>query len=120
MKTLLILLALSPLAALACECEHGTTAITTTTTTTSTTADADTQNQPVGHPLKGVIAKIDAERSALLVKHEEIPDVMKAMTMLLKVDAQTLSAAQKDQAITGRLVKKDDGWWLTDVAPAKE
>jgi hypothetical protein len=70
------------------------------------------------HPLKGVIIAVLAEKSSLLVKHEEIPGVMKAMTMLLKVDAPTLAAAKKDQSITAMLVKKADGWWLEDVQPA--
>jgi hypothetical protein len=41
------------------------------------------------------------------------------MTMLLKVDAQTLAAAKKDQALTGTLVQKPDGWWLQDVKIAE-
>ena len=57
------------------------------------------------------------EKSALLVKHEDIPGVMRAMTMLLKVDAATLAAAKKDQAIAATLVRKDDGWWLENVRP---
>lgn len=73
---------------------------------------------PARHPLKGVVVDIRADRSALLVKHEEIPGVMRAMTMLLKVDAPTLAAAKKDQAITGLLVRKPDGWWLEEVKPA--
>jgi Copper binding periplasmic protein CusF len=73
---------------------------------------------PLGHPLRGVIIDVLPEKSALLVKHEEIPGVMSAMTMLLKVDAPTLAAAQKDAAITATLVKKPDGWWLENVAPA--
>jgi hypothetical protein len=63
---------------------------------------------PARHPLKGVVLDIRADRSALIVKHEEI----------LKVDAPTLAAAQKDQAITGLLVRKPDGWWLEEVKPA--
>jgi len=75
---------------------------------------------PKRHPLKGVIINVVADKSALLVKHEEIPGVMKAMTMLLKVDADTLksSAATKGTAITGFLVRKTDGWWLEEVAAA--
>jgi hypothetical protein len=75
------------------------------------------KSAPVGRPLKGVIAKIIAPQSALLVTHEEIPGFMKAMTMLLKVDAPTLAAAEKGQAITGILIKKPDGWWLENVSP---
>jgi hypothetical protein len=72
---------------------------------------------PVGHPLKGLILDILADKSSLLVKHEEIPGVMRAMTMLLKVDAPTLAAAQTGQAITATLIKKADGWWLEGVTP---
>lgn len=70
---------------------------------------------PVGHPLRGVIEKVMAERSALLVRHEEIPGVMRAMTMLLKVDAATLAAARENQTITATLVRLEDGWWLREV-----
>lgn len=71
---------------------------------------------PAGHPLRGVVVGVIADKQALLVKHEEIPGVMKAMTMLLKTDAATLAAAKKDQAITATLVRKDDGWWIENVA----
>jgi hypothetical protein len=64
------------------------------------------------------VLEVQPDRSALIVKHEEIPGVMRAMTMRLKVDAATLAAAQKDQAITGLLVRKPDGWWLEEVKPA--
>lgn len=81
-------------------------------------AEAAPAKAPARHPLKGVVLDIRPDRSALIVKHEEIPGVMRAMTMLLKVDATTLAAAQKDQAITGLLVRKPDGWWLEEVKPA--
>ncbi len=70
---------------------------------------------PVGHPLRGVIEKVMVERGALLVRHEEIPGVMRAMTMLLNVDTATLAGARENQAITATLVRLDDGWWLRDV-----
>lgn len=79
----------------------------------ATTSDETAQ----GHPLKGVVVDVLPEQSALLVKHEAIPGVMKAMTMLLKVDAETLKSpvAAKGTAITGLLVRKADGWWLETV-----
>jgi Cu/Ag efflux protein CusF len=67
------------------------------------------------YPLKGVITSVLADRSALLVKHEEIPGYMKAMTMLFKVDAATLKAAQKGQAITGLMSRQGSDWVLEDV-----
>lgn len=71
------------------------------------------------HPLKGVVVEIRAGQSSLLVKHEDIPGFMPAMTMLFKVDAATLQAAVKGQAITGTLVQRDDGFWLEDAQPAR-
>lgn len=72
---------------------------------------------PVGHPLRGVVVDVFADKQALLVKHEEIPGVMRAMTMLLKVDAAVLPTVAKGQAITATLVKKSDAWWLENVQP---
>jgi len=72
-------------------------------------------DQPARNPLKGVILDIRHDRGALVVKHEEIPGVMRAMTMLLKVDEATLKAAKKDQAVTGLLTRKADGWWLEEA-----
>lgn len=72
------------------------------------------------YPLKGVVTDLYADRSALMVKHEEIPGYMRAMTMLFKVDAATLAAAKKGDAITGTLIKRGKEFWLEDykvVAP---
>ena len=82
------------------------------------TASATTSSEPAGHSMRGVVQNIMTERSALLVKHEEIPGIMRAMTMLLKVTESDLKSVQKDQAITGLLVRKPDGWWLEAVKPA--
>lgn len=67
------------------------------------------------HPLRGVITAVHADKSALMVKHEEIPGVMRAMTMLFKVDADTLKSVQKGQAITGMMSRQGNEWWLHDV-----
>lgn len=115
MKTIpvLILLSILPAAAVLRAHEGCTCGSSPAATVAGTSADS-----PKRHPLKGVVVSVLAEKSALLVKHEEVPGVMKAMTMLLKVDAATLKspAAQKGAAITGLLVRKDDGWWLEEVA----
>ena len=79
-------------------------------------------DQPVTHPLKGVVMDLLPERTALLVKHEEVPGVMRAMTMMFKVEPAVLAAVKRGDALTARMARRDDGWWLTDVAvmpPAK-
>ncbi len=106
-------------ACVTCDCEKAPAPAANAASLSATATPSTAPEAPRGHPLKGVIVAVVAEKSALLVKHEEIPDVMDAMTMLLKVDAATLAAAKKDQAITARLVKKADGWWLQDVKIAE-
>jgi Cu/Ag efflux protein CusF len=69
------------------------------------------------YPLKGVIRDILADQSALLVKHEDIPGFMPAMTMSFKVDAATLKAVAKDQRLTATLVQRGEEFWLEDVKP---
>ena len=67
------------------------------------------------HTLKGVVVAIDADASALRVKHEEIPGVMRAMTMQFQVDAATLKAVKSGDAITAQMSRGDGMWRLTDV-----
>lgn len=67
------------------------------------------------HSLRGVVTRIDADRSALMVKHEEIPGVMRAMTMLFKVDVATLAAVKLGDPITGLMSRQGSDWVLEDV-----
>jgi Cu/Ag efflux protein CusF len=78
--------------------------------------------EPKSHPLKGVVIGVMTEKTALLVKHEEVPGVMRAMTMMFKVDPAVLEKVQRGDAITALMSRRADGWWLTEVeivAPAK-
>lgn len=121
--SLLAIAALPLLATLAVACEcGGNKSATAPAATPAATAEAAAEAAPKpaaepGHPLRGVIVDVLPERQALLVHHEEIPGVMREMTMLLKVDAPTLAAAKKGGAITATLIRKTDGWWLENVAP---
>lgn len=67
------------------------------------------------HSLRGVITRIDETRSALMVKHEEIPGVMRAMTMLFKIDAATLAAVKPGDTITGLMSRQGSDWVLEKV-----
>lgn len=95
-----------------CCCHTEAAAATTETTAPQPVPEAA---QPAGHPLKGVIVDLMPDQKALLVKHEEIPGAMKAMTMLLRVDDAALASAQKGAPVTGLLVRRGAVWWLDDV-----
>ncbi len=80
--------------------------------------DAEPAAQGPRHPLKGIVMDIVPEQHALLVKHEEIPGFMRAMTMMLKVGPAALRDAQKGQAITGQITRRGNSWWLEEVVLA--
>ena len=82
-------------------------------------AKAESAGEVKRYPLKGVITSVLPDRSALMVKHEEIPGFMRAMTMMFKVDAATLKSAKKGDAVTGMMSRRGDDWILEDVRPAK-
>ena len=76
--------------------------------------------EPGSHPMRGVVMGLMAEKTALLVKHEEVPGVMRAMTMMFKVDPSVLEQVKKGDAITAHMARRADGWWLSavEVIPA--
>jgi Cu/Ag efflux protein CusF len=67
------------------------------------------------HPLRGVVTAIVADRSSIMVKHEEIPGVMKAMTMSFKVDPATMNSVKQGDTITGLMSRQNNVWMLEDV-----
>ncbi len=67
------------------------------------------------HPLRGSITAVHPDRSAIMVKHEAIPGVMRAMTMLFRVDDATLKTVEKGQTITAMMSRRADEWWLHEV-----
>ena len=71
------------------------------------------------HALRGVITRVDAEGSALMVKHEEIPGVMRAMTMRFKVAPEVVRNFKVGDAITGMMSRVANEWRLDDVKAAK-
>ncbi len=73
---------------------------------------------PKRHPLRGVITSVVADKSAFMVKHEESPGVMRAMTIMFKVDATTFKAFTVGDALTGLMSRQGNTWVLEDVKPA--
>jgi Cu/Ag efflux protein CusF len=67
------------------------------------------------YALRGVVVAVDADKSALRVKHEEIPGFMRAMTMQFKVDSPTLAAAKIGATLTGQMSRQGKDWVLEAV-----
>lgn len=77
---------------------------------------ADAAPAPQLHPLKGLVVEVLADKSALVVKHEEVPGVMHAMTMMFRVEAETLARVKKGDAITAQMGRDaEKKWILRDV-----
>jgi Cu/Ag efflux protein CusF len=69
-----------------------------------------------GHPVTGEIVSLLPDRDALLVAHEEVPGVMRAMTMAFQVDPKVLDVVRPGQRITGRMERRADGkWWFFSI-----
>ena len=81
-------------------------------------APAETPAAPKRHPLRGVITSVVTEKSAFMVKHEEIPGVMRAMTMMFKVDEATFKAFKVGDALTAQMSRQGNNWVLEEVKPA--
>jgi Cu/Ag efflux protein CusF len=109
----LALLLTAPAASLACDCGKSAKPASSLTTL-STDAKPSEKPAPRKHPLKGIVTDLLPADSALMVKHEEIPGVMKAMTMMLTVDPAVLSRVKKNDAITALLYRDAEGIWRLD------
>lgn len=90
-------------------------AATATLAATAPAEPAKPAEQAPAHPVKGVIMGIMTDKTALLVKHEEVPGVMRAMTMMFKVEPAVLERVKRGDAIQAKMQRRTDGWWLLDV-----
>jgi len=73
-------------------------------------------NAPCHYPFTGEIIAIDRSAHQLIVRHEDIPNFMKAMTMPFAVkDPAVLDHAQIGQRIKATLVVTDTESWLEEV-----
>jgi hypothetical protein len=77
--------------------------------------DEEDANAVRGYPMKGLVTDVQPDRGLVIVKHDEIPGVMRAMTMAFKVDAALLPQLTRDQALLGRIEKRGRDWWLFNV-----
>jgi Cu/Ag efflux protein CusF len=77
--------------------------------------DEEDANAVRGYPVKGRVLGTDPERGQVLVQHEEIPGVMRAMTMAFKVEPAVLPSLQRDRELLGRIERRGREWWLFNI-----
>ncbi len=126
----LVSLLLAPLPALAatdkncgCECCKGKEVCCCAAEKEPAAAATDAKLAPGFHRLTGVVTNVMTERSALMVKHDEIPGFMRAMTMMCLVEPEVLEQVKKGDAITAHMGRNADNKWILRhvrvVPPAK-
>ncbi len=77
--------------------------------------EEEDKNAERGYPVKGRILGTDTERNQVLLKHDAIPGVMRAMTMPFNVDPKIVPGLKRDQVILGRIEKRGKEWWLFNI-----
>lgn len=70
-----------------------------------------------GHPLVGEILEVHPDRNVLVVKHEEIPDYMPAMTMEFRASGGDVANAEAGQRIRARLIEENGTFRLERIWP---
>jgi len=80
-------------------------------------APAASTNAPTQtHATRGLIREIAADRMTAVIRHEEIPGYMPAMTMELNVrDANELTGIVAGDTVTFRLLANDDTHWIDHI-----
>ncbi len=75
---------------------------------------APTEAEAESWAIRGVIESVLSERDALLVKHEEIPGFMRAMTMMFQVDPALLPKVKSGDNLTATMKRAEGGGWLLE------
>ena len=82
--------------------------------------DASAEATKGRYPLTGEVLSIDAERNVLIVRHDEIPGFMPAMTMEFAVTRGDIATAKEGQRIRATLVEPETeggDWKLEQIWP---
>lgn len=77
-----------------------------------------TDNAP-RYPLHGTIVGLFPDKGMLLIKHDEVPGLMKAMTIGFRVQPEVFKEVRKGETITATLVVREDDFYLENVKVVK-
>lgn len=76
---------------------------------------APAKSEEVHYPLKGEIISVDAPHKTIVVRHEDIPGLMPAMTMEFAVSAGDAALAKPGQHIRAQLYPVKQGNWRLEA-----
>ncbi len=77
--------------------------------------DEDDAQAVRGFPMKGRIVSVSKERASIIVQQDEIPGVMRAMTLELHADPDVLAAATPGRELLARIEHRGKPWWIFGV-----
>ncbi|MFM1851268.1 MAG: hypothetical protein RIS54_952 [Verrucomicrobiota bacterium] len=83
------------------------------------TANAE-EPAEAGHPLRGVVTRKLEDRKLVLVKHEEIPGFMRAMTMAFSVPEKDWPSLEPGVHLTATLHGGRGDWRLSGITLTDE
>lgn len=76
----------------------------------------DRESSARSYEIKGKVVNVDPKKPAIRLDHEDIPGLMKAMTMDFDVaDANILDGIKPDDQVKGELVKDKSGYVITKL-----
>ncbi len=73
-----------------------------------------------GHPLRGEVTRVLEDRKLVMVRHEEIPGFMKAMTMAFTVPEADWPTLTPGTFLTATLYGSRGKWRLEDITLTDE
>ena len=68
-----------------------------------------------GYAVKGRIVSVSPERGTVVVQHEEIPGVMRAMTMEFHAAPDVVAEAKPGRPLLARIERRGQPWWIFGV-----
>lgn len=71
------------------------------------------------YPFHGVIKGLFPEKGMLLIKHDEVPGLMKGMTMGFRVQPEVFHQVKKGETIDATLVVREDDFYLENIKIVK-
>ena len=81
-----------------------------------TTAKTTTKTERQEFQVRGVVQEVKAPDKEVVIKHEEIPNYMPAMTMTFEVkNANELSGISSNDVVSFRMIVTDDDGWIENL-----